>query len=222
MPLPWPWRRAVLNMLPGFSLARGSRIGFSLILSDRTVLEPRARIEHFTIIHPIGLLHLGRDASVGRGNRIVGAQDAYYYTREPDRLSALILDEHACITRNHLIDCSNTVRICKFALVAGWRSQILTHSPDFAKSRQGTGPVTIGEYSFISTGCIILKGTAFPARSILATGSVYSRSYDQEWMIYGGNPAEPVHQLSSDLAYFRRPVGNMGHAWEEDGEEFGA
>jgi acetyltransferase-like isoleucine patch superfamily enzyme len=219
--LPWPLRRSVLNMLPGFSIARESRIGFALILSDRTVLEPGARIGHFTVIHPIGLLQLGRYASIGRGNRVIGAQEAHIYSREPGRQSALLMGEHSGITRNHLIDCSNTVRVGKFTLIAGWRTQILTHSPDFANSRQVTAAVTIGDYCFIGTACIILKGSSFPDRSILAAGSVYSKSHDQGLAIYAGNPAVPVRQLSADLAYFRRPVGKMRHPWHSNGEEFG-
>jgi acetyltransferase-like isoleucine patch superfamily enzyme len=185
------------------------------------VLEPGAAIGHFTMVNPIGLLQLGRNATIGRGNRIVGAQRAPQFSSEPDRISALILEEEASITRDHLIDCSNTVRIGRFTIFAGWRSQILTHSPNFDKSRQVSAPVTIGEYSFIGTGCIILKGVDFPSRSILAAGSVYSRSHAQECTIYAGNPAGPAKPLAPDTAYFRRPAGRMLVEWQDGEQTFG-
>jgi len=221
MVLPWPLRRPILNLLPGFSLAPGSRIGLCLVLAERAELAPGASIGHFTAIHPIALLRLERSATIGRGNKIVGSQEADMYGGQPDRVAALIMGEHSAITRNHLVDCSDTIRIGKFALIAGWRSQIVTHSPDFAKSRQVTAPVDIGDYSFIGTACIILKGTSFPARSILGAGSVYSRSYEEEFTLYSGSPAEPVRQLDPTMAFFRRPVGIMRRQWEENGETFG-
>jgi acetyltransferase-like isoleucine patch superfamily enzyme len=219
--LPWSLRRPLLNLLPGFAFARGSRLGWCLILAERAILARGARIGNFTIVNPIGLLQLNEMASIGKGNRIVGAQRAETYRRETGRISALVMGRHAGITRDHLIDCTNTVTLGAFALVAGWGSQFLTHGPDFAKSRQVSGPITIGEYTFVGTGCIILKGAEVPARSIVAAGSVIIGRLTEELQIYAGNPARAVKALPPDTAFFHRPVGRMRHAWGEDGNEFG-
>src|SRR3546814_16188155 len=75
---------------------------------------------------------------------IVGEAGASYFSSSPNRKSALIMHEHSGITRKHLLDCSDTIEIGKFSLVAGWRSQILTHSPDFEKNRQMCLQTVIG------------------------------------------------------------------------------
>src|SRR3546814_16448276 len=80
---------------------------------------------------------------------IVGEAGASYFSSSPNRKSALIMHEHSGITRKHLLDCSDTIEIGKFSLVAGWRSQILTHSPDFEKNCQMCLPTVIGSYYFI-------------------------------------------------------------------------
>lgn len=221
MPLPWALRRRILNMLPGFALAPGSRLGWCLLLAERVELARGAKIGHFTLSSPVGLLQLAANASIGRGNRIVGAQRTGLYSRETDRVSALVMGEHAGIARDHLVDCTNTVRIGEFALIAGWRSQFLTHAPDFAASRQSSKAISIGPYVFVGTGCILLKGAEVPARSIVAAGSVVAGKLDDELRIYAGNPAKAVRELPADMAFFRRPVGRMRHAWQERGEEFG-
>src|SRR3546814_6415499 len=78
---------------------------------------------------------LFRSAAIGRGNRIVGQAGASYFSSSPNRKSALIMHEHSGITRKHLLDCSDTIEIGKFSLVAGWRSQIMTQSPDLDRKR---------------------------------------------------------------------------------------
>src|SRR3546814_17477313 len=82
------------------------------------------------------------------------------------------MHEHSGITRKHLLDCSDTIEIGKFSLVAGWRSQILTHSPDFEKNRQMCLPTVIGSYYFIGSASVILKGAKVPDFCIIGAGSV--------------------------------------------------
>src|SRR3546814_8718108 len=94
-------------------------------MAENVVLEEGARIASLTIVSPLQLLHLHRHAAIGRGNRIVGQAGASYFRSSPNRKSALIMHEHSGITRKHLLDCSDTIEIGKFSLVAGWRSQIL-------------------------------------------------------------------------------------------------
>ena len=172
--LPWPLQRLVLRALLGWKLHPTSRIGMSLILADRVVLEEGARIGHLQPISPIGLLHLERFAVLGHGNIVGGGQRSPNYREEPDRVSALILEEHAAVTRHHILDCSNTIVIGRFTTFAGYRSQILTHSPDFSRSHQTTRPVRIGSYCFVGTGSIILFGSELPDFCFLGAGSVLS------------------------------------------------
>lgn len=208
--LPWPLRRALYQGALGWQLHPTSRIGLSIVLADHVILEAGARIGRSNLISPIGLLHLGPHASIGHGNRIVGQQRAAIYSAEPDRRSALILQEHAALTRSHIVDCTNTVTIGRFTIVAGYHSQILTHSPDFELARQTSQPVHIGEYCFVGTGSIVLFGVTIPDHCIVSAGSVFIKSQTEPYQIYAGNPAGPIKGLSPDMAFFTRSVGYLG------------
>jgi acetyltransferase-like isoleucine patch superfamily enzyme len=140
---------------------------------------------------------------------VVGAQKTSLYSAETERRSALIIEEHAAVTRHHMVDCSNTVTIGRFATFAGYGSQILTHSPDLATSTQGTRPVRIGAYCFTGTGCIVLYGSELPDFSILSAGSVLTRQCSESYRLYSGNPAAPVKELPADLHYFHRTTGRF-------------
>jgi acetyltransferase-like isoleucine patch superfamily enzyme len=207
--MPWSLKRLYLRHVFGWQLHRKSRIGFSIVIADQVVLEEGAWIGHFNLVMPIGLLHLHRQASLGYYNRVVGAQGGGSYPNEPDRVSALVIEQHSAITRHHIIDCSNTVRIGSFTIFAGFRSQILTHSPDLATSSQTTRPVTIGSYCFIGTGSIVLQGSQIPDCSIVSAGSVFSGGGGPSHHIYAGNPARPVKPLPPDYDYFNRKVGRL-------------
>jgi acetyltransferase-like isoleucine patch superfamily enzyme len=207
--LPWTLRRRLLQAAFGWKLHPKSRIGLSLVLADHVVLEENASIGHFNRIMPVGLVHLHAHASLGHFNNVGGAQRTAMFAAETERRSALIMEEHAAVTRHHIIDCTNTVTIGRFSTFAGYRSQILTHSPDFARSTQTTRPVRIGAYCFVGTGCIVLYGAELPDCSILSAGSVLTRPGEETHRIYSGNPAMPVKELPADLHYFHRTVGRF-------------
>ena len=208
--LPWPARRWLFQAALGWSLDKTSRIGRSVVLADKVVLKAHARISNGNLVSPIGLLELGPYATIGRGNRIVGAQKTRSYSAETDRRSALILSDHAALTRSHIVDCTNTVTIGRFSIFAGYRSQILTHSPDFRLAQQTSQPVHIGAYCFVGTGSIVLFGVTIPDYCIVSAGSVVTKSHDQTYQMYAGNPAKPVKDLAPDMAFFTRTVGHLG------------
>ena len=204
--MPWWLRRRVLRTI-GFELHETSRIGLSLILADKVILDEGARIDNFTLVSPVAYIHLHRFALIGRGNRIVGRQRTRFYVSEADRVSALVMEEHAHVTRNHVLDCTNHLTIGRFALIAGWNSQILTHSPDFDLARQASAPLRIGAYSFLGTRCIVLKGANIADYSVLAAGSVMHRASTEPYILWSGVPATAVRRLNPDAEFFSRKVG---------------
>src|SRR3546814_7731032 len=85
-----------------------------------------------------------------------------------------ISDCSSDVCSSYLLDCSDTIEIGKFCLVAVWRSKSLTHSPDFEKNRQMCLPTVIGSYYFIGSASVILKGAQVPDFCIIGAGSVVS------------------------------------------------
>lgn len=125
------------------------------------------------------------------------------------RSAALLLGPHATITSRHLIDCTDTVTIGEYALVAGYRSQILTHSIDLGKNRQDCAPIEIGRYCFIGSGVIILKAASVPDYSVVGAGSVYRDRFSESHWLYSGVPAVPVKQLDHMTRFFSRTYGTV-------------
>lgn len=207
--LPWGLRRSFLQNQFGYSLHPSSRIGFAWIFPRRLVLEEGARIGHLTVCKNIDLLHLGAHAIVGPLNWITGfpSGPSRHFAHQPDRRPELIVETHAGISSRHLIDCTARVRIGAFATIGGFRSQLLTHSIDFAAGRQTAEPIEIGEYSFTGTNSVVLGGSSLPHHSVLGAQSLLNKKWQDPYQLYAGVPAKPVKVLSPELAYFRRSEG---------------
>ena len=172
-------------------------------------MDAGARIGNLTLCKGISLLKMSENSSIGNLNWITGfpADDHSFFTADVGRRPELILGAHAAVTTRHFIDCTNSVRIGKFTTFAGARSQMLTHSIDLFESRQSSKPITIGEYCFVGTGCVLLSGSALPDYSVLGASSVLNKNYTDPYFLYAGNPAKPVKQLPREMAYFTRPTG---------------
>jgi carbonic anhydrase/acetyltransferase-like protein (isoleucine patch superfamily) len=211
--LPWNLRRPLLQRFLGYELDPLCRIGFAWAYPRRLVMGAGASIGHLTVVRGLNLVVLGEAASIGRLNWIsayplnAGPADSLHFAHLGARAPELILGEHAAITNRHIIDCTERVRIGRFATVAGFRSQILTHSIDLAASRQHAEPVEIGEFCFVGTACTLLGGAVLPHHCVLGANSLLNKALEAPWTLYGGVPAAALKPLPEDLGYFRRVEG---------------
>jgi len=207
--LPWKQRRSFLEKQFGYTLHPTSRIGLAWIFPKQLVLAANATIGHLTLCKGIALLHLHEHSTIGRGNWITGFPQgpSPHFASESERRPQLILGEHSAITHRHLIDCTNSVTVGKFTTVAGFRSQILTHTIDLEQNRQISAPVSIGDYCFIGTNSVLLGGSALPDYCVLGAKSLLNKSFTETHILYGGVPACAIQKLASDLAYFHRSEG---------------
>lgn len=209
--LPWPLRRWLLKVFFGYKVHRTARLGFCVLMAKNLIMEEHSKIGHLTVCIHLDLVHLKSYASVGRGNWITGFPSgaSSYYAHIPDRHAELVLGEHSAITNRHLIDCTSRVSIGKFTTFAGFRSQILSHSIDIAKNRQNASPVTIGDYCFVGTDCVLLGGSALPSFSVLAAKSLLNHAHHEEYTLYGGIPARALKPLEKGSLYFSRITGHV-------------
>jgi carbonic anhydrase/acetyltransferase-like protein (isoleucine patch superfamily) len=207
--LPWQLRRSLLEKWLGYKIHPTCRIGFAWIAPSRLIMEEGSRIEHLTVCKNIDLLHLKAHALIGRGNWITGFPlgPSPHFAEEKNRRPELIVGEHSAITHRHLIDCTNSVNIGRFTTVAGFQSQIITHSIDIGKSRQTSAPVTIGDYCFVGTNCVLLGGSAIPDFCVLGAKSLLNKSFAEPYHLYAGVPARPIQKLPADSRYFQRTEG---------------
>lgn len=208
--LPWPLRRWWLRRFFGYEIHPTARIGRSWVQPGRLIMEAGARIGSGTVCKGLALIELKEGAHLGNLNWITGlpANHDRYFRHQPERRPELRLGRHASITNRHLIDCTGTVSIGAFSTLAGFRSQILTHSIDLAESRQDSQPVSIGEYCFVGTDCVLLGGSALPDRSVLGAKSLLNKVFTEGGTLYGGVPAKAIRPLPTEqMRYFQRAEG---------------
>lgn len=203
---PWKIRRWLLNKIFHYKIHSSARIGFSIILSHKLVMEKQSRIHNFTFCKRIDNLVLKEDSGIGSWILITGfPREAKVFKHVLDRQCELILEEHAGITMRHYIDCNGGIYVGAYTTIAGTGSQILTHSIDIYANRQDVKPVYIGKYCFIGTKCILLPGSKLPDYSVLAAGSVLNKPYQDECFLYAGVPARATKKLQKEnIKYFYR------------------
>jgi carbonic anhydrase/acetyltransferase-like protein (isoleucine patch superfamily) len=54
--------------------------------------------------------------------------------------------------------------------------------------------IKIGNHVWIADNCTLLKGSAIPDNSVIATGSVVTKKYKTQGIIIGGNPAKQIKE----------------------------
>ncbi|BDZ39246.1 acyltransferase [Microbacterium suwonense] len=118
----------------------------------------------------------------------------------------LVLGEHSYVTSRHGIDCSGSLLVGAYSALAGFGSQVLTHSIDLSRNAQSAYPVVIGERSFVGARCLLLGGGELPARSVLAAGSVLTAAERSEQGLWAGVPARFKTAMSG--RWFDRTIGS--------------
>lgn len=204
--------RAVLyRRLCGYRIAKDANIGIALIAVAGADLEAGSRIGHFTIVRNLERMSLAPKARIGTFNWIFGMLPSErYFTDEPDRLSALIMEEDASLTSRHIVDCTNTVTLGAFSTVAGFYSQILTHGIDVATNRQTSAPISVGRHAMVGTRVILLKGARIPDRAVVGAGSLFRGAPEGSGGLWSGIPAKRVRDIDESGAYFTRTAGHVG------------
>jgi acetyltransferase-like isoleucine patch superfamily enzyme len=208
--LPWRMRRPFLEKQFGYKIHSTSTIGLAWIFPKHLVMEENSRIGHGTFCKNVDLLHVGAHAVIGQLNWITGfpsGTGSRHFAHQQDRHPELIIEAHAGISSRHLIDCTARVRIGAYATLAGFRSQLITHTIDLAAGRQSSEPIDIGEYCFVGTDSVILGGSSLPHHSVLGAKSLLNKKWNTPFQLYAGVPAKPIKELSPELEYFRRPEG---------------
>jgi acetyltransferase-like isoleucine patch superfamily enzyme len=208
--MPWYLRRRILNRYFHYDIHSDAHIGLAYVFPKYLKMEAGATIDHFTVAIHLDCIEMGEKSTIGRSNWISGFPtntNSRHFAHDTQRKSELILGNNSAITKHHHIDCTNAIHIGDYVTIAGYQSQLLTHSIDIYEGRQDSHPITIGDYCFVSTGVKILGGAELPAYSVLAAGGVLNKAYCEEWSLYGGVPAKKIKDIPRDAKYFARREG---------------
>lgn len=207
---PWKIKRWILQKFFNYKIHPTARIGLSYIYPRYLEMEEGARIGHLNIAIHLDKVIIGQNSTIGRKNWITGfpaKTGSKHFAHQQDRQSQLIIGKESAITKNHHIDCTNSIIIGDFVTIAGYYSQLLTHSIDLRRNRQNSLPIYIEDYCFVSTRCILLGGSKLPNHSVLAAGAVLNKNYSESWKLYGGTPAKCIKEIDKTDKYFSRTSG---------------
>lgn len=201
--LPMALKRLVARWVYGWDIHPTAYIGPSVLTVRHLSMGPGASIGGRNTITNVNELRLGEGATIGSGNMVKGWWE---HPTQPlaDRDPSLLLGDHAQIASYHYIDCVDTLELGRYAVIAGFRSTVLTHSIDLVRDKYVVGPIVLGEYAVVMSGCMLLAGTRVPPRSIVAAGSVVDTRLSAELTLYRGNPAVAVRELPERLGFFQR------------------
>jgi carbonic anhydrase/acetyltransferase-like protein (isoleucine patch superfamily) len=206
----WPLKRYILQRAFGYRIHPQARIGFAYIYPQDLYMGKGSQIGHATVCKGLTMLWMGEHSLIGRLNWISAipkSSKATFFSGQSRRDPRLVLGAHAAVTNRHLIDCSDKVVIGKYTTVAGFSSQLLTHSIDINLSKQISSPINIGAYCFIGSRAILLPGSSVPFCSVVAAGAVVCEKLTNRFSLYAGVPARFVKRIRTNALYFTRSSG---------------
>lgn len=210
--LPWKMRRWILNAVLGFSINPEAYVGLSLILADECVIAAKAFIGHFNYVGKLDTIRMEEDALIGHFNWIGGLStrlNSPYFSKKANRRSELIMAECSLLMNRHYIDCTDRIEFEPYSALAGVRTQLMTHGVNPISGRQSCSPITIGAYTMIGTGVIILMGVRIPDHCVVSAGSVISHIGPQSYSLIGGNPAVHLRVIPETAKIFTRKGRNV-------------
>jgi len=210
MLLPWKLKRFLLNKLFGFELNKDAHIGISWIYPSHLKMSAGSKIGHLNVAIHLDEMDMNEYATISKQNWITGFTtkvNSVHFNHQKGRHSKLTMRASSAITAKHHIDCTSEIVIGEYSTVAGYQSQLLTHSINILDNIQDSAPIYIGDYCFIGTNVTILGGTRLPSKSVLGAKSLLNKSFVEEWSLYAGVPARYVKPLDKQAKYFSRSVG---------------
>lgn len=181
----------------GYNVSFKASFGFSFVFAKELDLKSDTKIGHFNFIYCqslkmeegsyIGALNLIKGpmkiimaASSGIGNRnlIKRASPPISYGDSYLKLGYL-----SKITASHLIDCTRTVEIGEYSILAGASTQIWTHGyyhyPTGPKRYRIDGEVTIGNNVYVGSRCTFNLGVKISDGITIGSNSSISKSLEK-------------------------------------------
>ena len=207
---PWPIRRRLLNFFFNYKIHPTAKIGFSFFYPAQLEMGPEAEVGHLNVAINLEKIVMHEKSTISRSNWITGyplkSKDNFQHIN--DRKPYLIMGRDSAITKNHHVDCTDQVTIGELTSVAGYGTQILTHSTSLEHNLQSCAPISIGSRSFIGTRSILLPGSALPDSSVLGAGSVLTKTFIDPFYLYAGVSAKPIKKLATSMKFLNRTVRN--------------
>lgn len=210
--LPSPIARWVLTLL-GHKIHKSVRIGLSFVSADCLLLKEGVRIGHFNFVR-VHRMILRQRAAIGRSNIIHGPLTVILDERAAignrnkilrGMLGSVVsgpavfrLGELSKITSDHRIDCTTSVLVGDYSIIAGTSCQLWTHGYVHDPSGPGRyridGRIRIGRNVYIGSASVVTAGVIISDEVIVGAGTTVARSL-----------LEPGLYVSAGLRKLERP-----------------
>jgi acetyltransferase-like isoleucine patch superfamily enzyme len=203
LPLPWFLKRPALSLLLGYELDRRAKIGLAIVDAQRVRMGKGSMIGHLAAVRDLELLEMGEFSSIGSMCWVSAhPRGDAHFAHIPERRLELRVGSFTVLTSRHYIDCTDSVTIGAYTLLAGGYSQVLSHEISVDEGRQRTEPVTIGDHTLIHTRCVIVAGTRIPDQVVIAAGAVVRGELEESNALYGGLPARKLRDIDPQAGFF--------------------
>jgi acetyltransferase-like isoleucine patch superfamily enzyme len=192
----------------GFKIARGAKIGVSMLDVDHLEMAEDSRIGHGNLLSRTQKVTLARGAEIGflnvlRGGDEIAMGDYSTVMRFnvinaiPDNdcttetVPKLTLGPGAYVTSGHRLDFTDRITLGTNVIVAGRNSSLWTHN------RQVTKPITIDDFCYLGSEVRLGPGAQMGANAILGMGAVLVGKAEGGH-VHAGVPARPLRELDPE------------------------
>lgn len=188
--MPQQVKPSVLRLLPGWTVGRRVRIGFSLVTADSVVIEDDVYIGHFNLFVNINRLFLGEGAFIRNFNGFHGG--GHLVTMGFP--STVTIGRRAKMMSHHFVDCVGSLVVGNNVTIGGRSTEIYTHQRTLRDGTPALEPseVVIGDDTYVGARCTLVS-CRIPAGAMVGAGAVVVGAHDQdnrqERVLLAGNPA---------------------------------
>jgi acetyltransferase-like isoleucine patch superfamily enzyme len=209
--LPPGWKPWVYGRLFGYRIDPTARIGVTILDAGTVDIGALVTVGHGNLVLRVGHLSIGAHARIGVLNVLRGGDEIaigrYVDVLRRNELTSIVdlgldpaavpdprlgIGDGSVVTDGHRLDFTDRLELGRRVIIGGRASSLWTHN------RQRTAPIRIGDQTYVGSECRMAPGSALPARSLVALGSVISGSIEEEASLIGGVPARRLRALNAD------------------------
>ena len=191
------------RLLFGWKIGKDVRIGLSFIDAREVTMGDGVRIGHFNRFHRIPRLTICNTVFVGNRNVFMTAPAKYVADiREANPL--LYIGEDSYIIGPHSFDVHAPICLGSSVTIAGRGSSFYTHGLDYRRACLAAKPISIGENSYIGAHVLFVPGASIAPNTIVGMGALVTKSFDEQYVLVAGSPAQMVKKLDSQADWFTR------------------
>ena len=207
--LPSFLKRPCYRWFFGYRIAKGVRIGFTILDAEKCAIDADTTIGHFNLVIAVKNLQIGERTRIGHLNIIRGGDEVHLgrfseiirmneINSIPDPVAVneidprFILGDGSIITTGHKIDFTDRVTIGRRTIIGGRNSSIWTHN------RQETRAINIGDLAYVGSEIRMAPGSSIPSRCIVGMGSVITDAITVPDQLIAGVPAKGIRELNSN------------------------